>query len=295
MLCAGIVFLCLHIEEVTNLKVEKVINNNIVRSFNDQGQEVLVMGSGLGFKKKRGDAIDDLLVEKVYKIETQNSLKHLEHILSRIPLEYVQVTNEIIDFAKLSLAKNLPENIYTTLMDHISFALKRHDEGIPIQNALLWEIKRFYNHEYLIGKEALVMIKKKLGVELPEDEAGFIALHIASANLNSASTEQAQKTMQIIQDILNIVKYHFNVELKEDSIHYERLITHLKFFIQRVFTGNSIKNEEQEFMLMIKNQYKKEYECALKIYEYFIKGFQIELSNDEMVYLTIHIRRVTSE
>lgn len=277
------------------MKVEKVINNNIVRSFNDREQEVLVMGKGLGFKKKQGDPIDDSLIEKVYRIEQEDALQHLEHILARIPLEHIQVTNDIVAYANLSLSKDLPENLYTTLMDHISFALQRHAEGIPIRNALLWEIKRFYNHEYLVGKEAIEMIHQKLGVLLPEDEAGFIALHLASATLNSASTEQAQKTMQIIQDILNIVKYHFNVDLKDTSIHYERLITHLKFFIQRVFSGNSIKNEEQEFMLMIKNQYKKEYECALKIYEYFLNVYDVELSNDEMVYLTIHIRRVTSE
>lgn len=40
------------------MKVEKIINNNIVRSTNDVGQEVLVMGCGIGFKKVVGDVID---------------------------------------------------------------------------------------------------------------------------------------------------------------------------------------------------------------------------------------------
>lgn len=34
------------------MKVNKVINNNLVRSFDEKGNEVLVMGCGLGYKKK---------------------------------------------------------------------------------------------------------------------------------------------------------------------------------------------------------------------------------------------------
>lgn len=55
---------------------------------------------------------------------------------------------------------------------------------MEIKNALLWETQRFYNHEYLIGKEALSIIKNRLIIDLPEDEAGFIALHIVNAELD---------------------------------------------------------------------------------------------------------------
>ena len=43
---------------------------------------------------------------------------------------------------------------------------------------------------------------------------------------------------------------------------------------------------------MIKNQYREEYLCVLKIYEYIKKEYDILLTNDEIMYLTIHIRRV---
>ncbi len=166
------------------MKVEKVINNNLVKSFNSKGQEILVMGCGLGFKKKPGDPVDESLVEKVYTAQDAAESNRLVQILEKVPLERIQLTNEIISFAKTSLGKKLNENLYLTLTDHISFALDRAREGLSLRNGLLWEIKRFYNHEYLVGKEALSMIHKRLGVELPEDEAGFIALHLVNASMD---------------------------------------------------------------------------------------------------------------
>ena len=151
------------------ITVEKVINNNLIRSHNESGQEILIMGCGLGFKKKPGDPIDEALIEKIYIAEDPAQSSHLVQLLSRIPLERVQVTNEIIRFARTSLGKKLGDRIYLTLTDHISYAIDRAAEGIVLKNALLWEIKRFYNHEFLVGREALSIIRKRLGVELPEE------------------------------------------------------------------------------------------------------------------------------
>ena len=100
--------------------------------------------------------------------------------------------------------------------------------------------------------------------------------------------------MKMMQDILSIVKYHFHMEFDEQSLDYERFITHLKFFIQRVFSGNTIEGENDKFFIMIKEQYKEEYTCALKVYDYFRNNYDLALSNEEMIYFTIHIQRVTS-
>ncbi len=48
---------------------------------------------------------------------------------------------------------------------------------MTIRNVLLWEIKRLYPKEFELGQEARTIIAGRLGVELAEDEAGFIALH----------------------------------------------------------------------------------------------------------------------
>lgn len=276
------------------MKVVKVINNNLVKSLDEKDNEVLVMGCGLGFKKNPGDEINEDLIEKVYTANEQTSSGQLIQLLEKIPLEHIQTTNEIISFAKASLGKKLNQNIYITLADHINFALERQKQGVVIKNALLWEIKKLYNHEFLVGKEALNIIQRRLKVELPEDEAGFIALHFVNALMDDLSMEKTTDMTKMIQHILNIVKYHFNLELDEYSIHYERFITHLKFFAQRIFMGITIEDQDDHFIGVLKAKYKEEYACTVKIRDYIKREFNCDLTEDEMIYLTIHINRITT-
>ncbi|GEN55853.1 transcription antiterminator LicT [Halolactibacillus alkaliphilus] len=276
------------------MKVKKIINNNIVQSTDEFGKDVLVIGKALGFKKKPGDAIDQTLIEKVYTSNKDMPTNKLTELLAKVELEHVQVANEIINFAKASLGKKLSENIYLTLTDHIDYAIERYQNGLPIKNALLWEIKRFYNHEFLIGKEALNIIDSKLGIKLPEDEAGFIALHIVNAELDMSKVSEVSEMTKIIQNILNIIKYHYKIDLDEYSLNYERFITHLKFFIHRLYRGVELESDKDAgFLFILKERYKEEYQCALKIREYIMKEFHRDLKEDEMIYLTIHIRRIT--
>ncbi|MGX7149070.1 beta-glucoside operon transcriptional antiterminator [Enterococcus sp. DIV0840] len=277
------------------MEVKKVINNNIVKSLDADNHEVLVMGKGIGFKKNVGDVIDDALIEKVYTSNADLNTNKLTQLLSNVRLEHLQVANEIIGFAKVSLGKKLNENIYLTLTDHIDYAIERHNSGLPVRNALLWEIKRFYNHEYLIGKEALTIISNRLDIVLPEDEAGFIALHIVNAELDLSQVSQVSEMTKVIQKIINIVKYHYKTDLDEYTLNYERFITHLKFFVQRLFSGIELdKDKDEGFLFMLKEKYQDEYLCALKIREYIGKEFGRDLQEDEMIYLTIHIRRITN-
>ena len=275
------------------MKVKKVINNNVIISENEQGSEIIVMGSGIGFKKKISEVVDRKKKKKTYVSNDQWSVNKLTQLLSSIPIEHIQVANEIISFAKVSLGKSLSDNLFLTLADHINYAIERNNNGLEIKNALLWEIKRFYNHEFLIGREALSIIKNKLGVDLPEDEAGFIALHIVNAELNMGKVSQVSEMTEIIQKILNIVKYHFGNDIDEYSINYERFITHLKFFVQRLFSNVQLETDDlSSFMFTLKEKYLNEYQCALKIDQFIKSEFGRSLQEDELIYLTIHLKRI---
>lgn len=276
------------------MKIEKIINNNIVIARDNHKQEIIVIGKGIGFQQKRGNSVDQEAIERTFVNSDARHSNRLLDLLQNIPIEHIQIANDIINYAKTSLGQDLSENLYITLTDHINFAIERHDGGVPIKNALLWEIKRFYNHEFLIGKEAVSMIRHKLGYDLPEDEAGFIALHIVNAKLKTGDVERITEMTRIIQNILNIVKYDFNIDIDEYSLDYERFITHLKFFVQRLFVGQKLESKDaSEFILMLKEKYRKEYITALKISEYIENEYNRKLEPDELLYLTIHINRIT--
>lgn len=275
------------------MKVDKVINNNLVRSHNEDNIEILIMGCGLGFKKKPGDVIDCSLIEKIYTIEDNKTSNQLIELLSSIPQEHIRTANAIVSYAKNELDCKLNDSIYIALTDHLNYAIQRHQQGIHLKNALLWEIKKYYSREYAIGEKSLAIIDKQLGIQLPKDEAGYIALHLASASMEARDMEQTTDTMKMIQNILQIVKYHFHMELDESCLHYERFLTHLKFFAQRIMLNNDIDGDDDTIINTIRNQYKEEYKCALKIGEYVKNNYYKTLTDAELVYLTVHIKRVT--
>jgi beta-glucoside operon transcriptional antiterminator len=277
------------------MKIDKVINNNLVRSYKD-GKEALVMGKGLGFKKQKDDFIDETVIERIYVIEGEENSNYLEVLLSNIPYTYVQTTNEIVRYAINALDKKLDDTIWLGLTDHIYHAIDRAKKGKAVRNALLWEISRFYNHEYLIGKEALKIIEKRHGVKLSDSEAGFIALHLVNAQMDD--NVKIQETMEMIRrqkKILDIVKYHYGIELNESSIHYDRFWTHIKYFVRRLSKGKESIKEDLGFLNVIKTKYPNEYKCAKRIEEYVQKELNCDLTEDELIYLAIHIRRVIGE
>lgn len=276
------------------LEILKVINNNIISVLDEHNNELIVMGRGLAFKKKAGDSVDEANIEKVYKMENKDVSERFKTLLYEIPLEYMEMTDAIIEFGRNALGKKLNESIYVSLTDHIHFAVERHQKGHDIKNALLWEIKRLYREEYFIGKEALNIIQQKLGIILPEDEAGFIALHFVNAELNEEMPNIVNIT-KVIQEVLNIVKYHFKIELDEDSLIYYRFVTHLKFFAQRMFSQSYMNGDDDFLFNVVKEKYKDAYACTKKVRDFISKKYEYELTNEEMLYLTLHIARIISK
>lgn len=272
------------------MKITKIINNNVVSSIDEKGREVVVMGKGLGFQKKSGDDINKSAIEKIFQLPSDN-VSQFETLLEDMPYEHIKIAKDIILYAREKLDRHLNKNIYLTLTDHLSYAIERKRHGISVQNALLWEIKKYYHEEYLVGLQALEMVKNEVGIELSEDEAGFLALHIVNAEMDGNMHESVGMPA-MLKDIMNIVKYHFGVELNETSLAYERFIKHLKFFVQRAVSGECYEADDLELNLSVKEKCANEYSCACKIKKYVESKTSYQVSEEEIIYITVHINRV---
>ncbi len=271
--------------------IKQVINNNVVFVSDDRGQELVLMGKGIGFGKKSGERAEEDKIEKMFTRFDGKQISNFKRLAEEIPYEYMHMTKEIVEYAQLSLGKELDENIYIALMDHLSFAVSRLRQGLLLKATMLWEIKHYYNHEYRIGVEAIEIVKRYTGLNMPIDEAGFIAMHILNAELN-LDMGLSNTMLRIIQDVLNIIKYHFQIVIDEDSLDYERFITHLKFFVQRTMHDQKSKMWDRELMKMIQSQYSDAYACAKKVAEYILKTTPFDVPEEEMMYLTVHIQRL---
>ena len=276
-----------------NIIIEKVINNNIISAYEKSGAEVIVMGRGIGFKKKQGEVVPADQISKIFRIKSRTLTEQFKELLANMPLERVRISDEIISHAKDHLKLKLNQSIYVTLTDHINFAIERVRQGIEPQNALLWEIKRFYPQEFQLGIYALELIQDRLDILLPEDEAGFIALHFVNAEYGT-DIRDAVKFPDQMQAIVDIVERDLGILLDESSLHYERFMTHIKFLIQRIYRKELLSSEDRELSLLMQRKYPREYQCSLKVAEYIMQATGSRLSEEEIMYLSVHIRRVST-
>ena len=74
-----------------------------------------------------------------------------------------------------------------------------------------------------------------------------------------------------------------------------RVITHLKFFAERMFSGKTYEDQEVAALAeVIRAQYQEAYQCGRKIADFIGDKYQYTLSEEEILYLSIHIARIVS-
>ena len=276
------------------MKISRIINNNVVSTCDEEGREVIVMGRGVGFKAKEGSTIDEDKIEKVFRLDSQNTMDKFKELLVNLPMEHVQISAEIISYAKEVLNRPINPNVYITLTDHINFALERFKQKMMFSNPLIREVRSFYHAEYLIGEYAIAMIDRDLGIKLPVDEAASIALHIVNAEYDAPMGDTIKIT-NLIQQVSEVVEEYFNIKLDEQSLSYERFITHLRFLAQRVFTGEHMELDNLEFQKVIDRLSPEEYACSQKVQALIKLPYGHQVTEEEVAYLALHIKRIRTK
>lgn len=272
------------------MKVLKVINNNMVSTRDNRGKEIIVMGCGLGFKAKADQEIDESRIERVYRMDNQSQTEQLISLFGELPLEQIELANDVISYAKTHIDKTFNPTIYLTLTDHIGFAIKRSREGIQTEAPLLYETKRFYPEEYDVGVRATHMLEERLHISLPRSEASSIAIHFINAEMNT-KLDETMRIHRIMQNTTNIVRMHLQRELDTESTEYERFIMHLRYFAHRIVTGKVLRDSDGVLYDMIAIAYPNAVRCALRIADYIEQEYNFTVTRDEMSYLAIHIQR----
>lgn len=272
------------------MKITKILNNNVVLS-KINGNERIVMGNGLAFGKKNGQQLERDKIEKVFRLTSQDQERMLT-LLDEINQDVLLVSEQIIKEANKLYDSPISESIYIALTDHINYAIEHTHEGFDIKNPLLYEIRTLYPKEYDVARDGLHKINQYFNVTLPKDEIGFIAMHIVNASLDE-NIANIYEITKITKSIVDIVRYHFNLSINEDELNYSRFMTHIKFFSQRLINQQSLSEVTDENLLdVLRQKYAKSDVCVDKIADFLFKHYNHKISNDERVYLILHIARL---
>lgn len=271
--------------------IERIINNNVVSSKDENDMEVVIMGSGIGFGKKKGEPVEEQKIEKIFRMENEEALAKFKNLLVNLPMEYVQLSNEIISNAKKMLGAQLNENVYITLTDHISFALERYKDGMFFPNALHNEIKRFYTAEYEVGLQALKLVQKKTGIMLPDDEAASIALHLVNAELN-LKVRDAWAMTNIIRKMEEVISGAYPL-LQKESLERDWFLSELKFIAYRALLLQPLKEKGDERLeAFLAAEHKNATAVVRKAAEEVKKEYGVRLTEEEQMYLSVCLKRI---
>ena len=273
------------------MKIDKVLNNNVVIARDENGAETVLMGRGLAFGRRAGEEVPADKVEKRFTLQSGQLSSRFQQLLTSIPLSHFLMSERIINHAKISLGKELSDSIYVTLPDHISAAVERYRQGLVLPNPLLWDIRQFYKEEYAVGLEANRIVFEETGVQFTEDEAAFIALHFVNAQVGGEIRDVYDMTY-LMQAAFRIVREQYRREPDCDSLEYFRFVTHLKFFARRIVSGQHYGDGDADLLDVVWYKYPRAYDCARRICSYVEREKGFSSGKNELLYLTIHIARV---
>ena len=277
------------------MRIKKIINNNILCAVDEKGNELIVTGRGIGFQRHRGEIIDSSSVERTYRMEEKTGQRKLRELVEQIPVEHLNLTEGLIAHIKTQIPQKLNESLLITMADHISFAILRKAQGVAFSNPLKGSIMCYYPKEYHLGQYCLEIIREQLGVALHEDEAAFLALHIVNAELNTNMSEMFEIT-KLIEGTISVVEYFYQKQFDRESLDFSRFVVHLRYFAQRLFQGKTMEDGQGErdelFRQLIMKNCREHYRCAQCIADYIRNTYQKNLSDEELTYLTIHLKRI---
>lgn len=274
------------------MKIIKTFNNNICLVEDAKHQEMILMGKGIAFGLKKDDEVNPNKIDKKFVFDTKELNDKFNALFDQVPVKYIELSSNIIDYATKALNIIFDNSIYLALSDHISYAIERYQNGEVLKNALLFDIKKFYPNEFKVALKALDMIAYETDIKMSEDEAGFIAMHFVNASQSGEAMSQTIAVTKMVEDILQIVEYHYHLALDVNSINYIRFVSHIRFFARRLFSNEIYNDDQDDLFEQIRNKYPTSYQCSLKVKKYILLNYNIDLGNDEMVYFMLHINRV---
>ena len=273
--------------------IKKIFNNNIVNAVDENGEDVILVGAGVGYLTGRGKAVDESRVEREFHL-TGLVRGGSFRVLLDIPYPVLKAVARVAAHLQETHGLTLTPAAEVALADHIAQAISRLDAGIPIYNSMLWETKMTYPTEFAVALQALEVVHTELGRKLPLDEAGFVTLHLVNAGLSS-DPHRAMTLGAALREIIAIVERELDIVVDVSSPTSTRFLTHVKFVIQRITRNQTYSGSFDEFFQTLKAQNAHIYACAVAIGDYLDATFAARVTEEERMYLMLHLLKLHDE
>lgn len=241
-------------------RVTHALNNNAVAAVADDSDvPTILIGKGIGFGRRPGDAIAPSDVQEHYVALGSDRMQYLD-LLNRIGPEVLSAIASGLELAQEQLG-DLHPSVYVMLTDHLAFAVERLNEGQRIANPLLAEIRARFPREFVAAEILLRHVNARLGIALPTDEAAFITLHLRAASTG----ETVKRPLSQANALAGLADTVIARLLRGAAVHEDaraELTAHLVALARRLKDGELRRNAA---LLSIRRDAPDEYALAEEI------------------------------
>lgn len=270
----------------------KKINNNVALASSDAGEEIVVFGKGVGFHEMPYELEDESVIQRVFRDVDEKCIGGFANIADDVLL----VASDIVAMADKALDCALAGNLVVCLADHLRYALERTGDGIAIENPLSHEVAFVYPREVELGRRGIELVSERMGVNLPESEITSIALHLVNAEVDGMGSSQdmdlVMKSTVILERATQVIEGQLGQQLDRTSYAYVRFVAHLRFLIRRLMRGGCKETENSGLFRQAARDFPDAYRCAAGINEYLKRDYNWSCSDEEMLYLMMHVNRL---
>lgn len=277
------------------MQIFKVINNNMVSVRNDNGQEVMLKGLSIGYKKKQGDDVDIDKIEKRFVLADDALIRHFDQLLIGVDKNVIEICIDVIATIIANSKVELCDALYVTISDHVINLVERLENNMVFDNSILWDLRRIYPDEFKLANEAIQTLNEKLSYNIKEDEANFITLHIVNAEKTNDMHQIYQQT-RLINDICDIVCSDMELECNKNNYYYNRFVMHLRYLLENIELRTLVNvNSDSKVMETLEENYPNIAITIGKITTYIDVCVNHKLTKQEQLYLMIHLVQMDSK
>lgn len=280
------------------MRMIKKINNNVAL-VSDRGTRAVVIGLGIGFDARPGSIVDEGRVQERFVLQESANVARYTELLKQIPASAIEAAVHIVRDTARTLDRALPGMLVFTLADHIGFARERLLDGILLEHPLSCEIAQCYPDEYAAALHGVAIMSEHLGIDVPEAEASFIAIHIANALGDFAGRFDATEMTEMISGSISIVERGIGRGIDRSDMAFSRFVAHLRYYLMRRIDGEVGEDADADLLKLVSAKYAEAFSYARAIDAYLLTEHRLGAGScgaqsGELLYLTLHINRLIS-
>ena len=117
-------------------------------------------------------------------------------------------------------------------------------------------------------------------------------MHIVESEESSHQSQREVSFEDISNRVIEIISKDLDIEIDRDGFNYYRFETHLKYLLQRL-DDQPLKSENVEMFSVMKDKYPNVYATTKDVCDYLKTYTGMNIEEEEMLYLMLHINRLT--